>query len=143
MSLFKKKNKKELNSSFNYTTFDEDFKFLNMIMTRKKNITKEFQINTFSTQQAEKDFLRDEDIEPHILNITNETIGSIGDNYKNFLVSKYFGSIENLIKFIAEEIYVSLVSEVINKNAEKTTKLVRKTVIESISNLNRNKKDNK
>lgn len=122
----------------NYTNSDKELYFLNLILTRKKSITKEFLINVFTTQQSETDYIRDEDIEEIISKTVSEIITEIGDNYKNFLIFHYFGTEENLIKFIAEDVYVELVSDAINRNGKKAATALARKAAALVTNINKN-----
>ena len=63
MGLFKKKSKqKNINIEHDYTQTEKEFTFLSLILSRKKNITKEFLIGVYASQQSEKDYLKDDDI---------------------------------------------------------------------------------
>lgn len=121
--MFGKKKKEEMARlsarASNYTDWDKDLGFLTLILTRKKNITKEFLLNTYNMQTTAKNPLTDADLEEPITNITIDILGSLGKNYKTFLVEKYFGSEERLIEYIAEDVYVDLVGAAIQINKGK------------------------
>jgi valyl-tRNA synthetase len=136
MALFRRK-KPVIQPDHDYTQTEKEFTFLSLILTRKKNITKEFIINVYTTQQSDGDYLRDEDIEDIIGKIVNEVISEIGDNYKNYLVKHYFGSFENLVKYISEDVYVDLVADAINRNSKKSSTMLAKKATEVISKLNK------
>ena len=136
MALFKKKNINIEKKEHDYTKMSNEFEFLMLILTRKKNITKEFVINVYTTQQSDGDYLRDEDIEDTITKIVNETINEIGENYKKFLIEHYFGTLENLIKFISEDVYVDLVADAIGRNNKKSVSILTKKATNIISKLN-------
>ena len=55
-----------------YTKWQEDFGFLNLILNRKKNITKQYVINVYSNQKSETDYMTDDELEPIIENIVKE-----------------------------------------------------------------------
>lgn len=136
MALFKKKKINIEEKEHDYTKMSNEFEFLMLILTRKKNITKEFVINVYTTQQSDGDYLRDEDIEDTISKIVNEVINEIGENYKKFLIKHYFGTLENLIKFISEDVYVDLVDDAINRNNKKSVNILTKKATNIISKLN-------
>lgn len=136
MGLFKKKTVIPL-KEHDYTQTEKEFTFLTLILTRKKNITKEFIINVYTTQQADGDYLRDEDIEKTIGKIVDEVVSEIGDNYKNYLIKHYFGSFENLVKYISEDVYIDLVADAINRNSKKSASMLTKKATEVISKLNK------
>lgn len=135
MGLFNKKQEQPKEKIVDYTNWEKDFGFLMLIISRKKGITKEFLINIYDKQKPETDYLTDSEIEPIISNIVNEINDQIGEEYKTFLIKKYFGSEENLLKFISEDVYVDLISDAINRNTKKITKTVQKKIVNSISNI--------
>lgn len=133
----KKKEPQEVKPIFtNYTDWEKDLGFLNHIMTRKQNISLNFMINVYNKQLSEKDYIRDEDVEPIIDSDVKETLNDIGDAYKDFLVNKYFGSIENLTKYITQDFYVTLVGSTINTNNNKIKANSQKKALDLIGKLN-------
>jgi hypothetical protein len=129
---FKKKQKeakKEIKYT-DYTNWEKDIGFLTLIITRKKNITKNYYINIYATQLKETDFIRDEDIQEIIISGVKEVIDEISPSYRNYLTEKYFKDENELIKFITEEFYVDLTSSAIMQNAEKVkNNMVRKRAL--------------
>lgn len=121
-----------------YTNLEKDFGFLTLILSRKKNITKEYLINIYSRQKSDTDYIQDEEIEPIISQVVEEVLSQIGDSYKNFLIEKYFGTYENLVIFVTEDVYVDLTSSAISRNIEKINKNVRKSALDVISKINVN-----
>jgi len=115
----------------NYTEWEKDLGFLMLIMSRKKNITKNYYINIFSTQLSSTDYIRDEDLEALIYGGVIEVIKELSENYKKYLTTKYFNSEEQLVKFITEEFYVDLTSAAINQNNSKIRdNIIKKKVTE-------------
>ena len=141
--MFKKIKSDNTKIQLSYTDWEKDFGFLNLILSRKKGITKEFVIGIYSNQKANKDYLTDEELDPHIQSAVNDVMSQIGDNYKSFLINKYFGTEENLIKFVTEDIYVDLVSDAINRNIGKIKSTLQKQQINVISKMNTPKQQNK
>lgn len=144
MKLFNKKLKdnnleKENKNLQDYTNWEKDLGFLNLILNRKKGITKEFLIGIYDKQKKDKDYLTDEELEPIISRVVNEVSVQIGEPYKNFLIKKYFGTESNLIIFITEDVYVDLVSDAINRNIKKISSTLQKNVLAAVSNLNKPK----
>ena len=133
----KKKNKiEEKKPEFVYKDFEADFGFLNLILERKKGIAKQFFINVYASQKLDTDPITDEEVEGIISNVITDTITGIGDNYKNFLIEKYFGTVENLIKHISENVYIDLISEAIRSNNIKITAKLRKQSLEVLNKMN-------
>lgn len=120
-----------------YTRWEQDLGFLTLVLKRKKGITKEFLIGVYDKQKSDKDYLNDEEIEPIITNVVQETIDQIGEKYKKFLLDKYFGTDENLIKFISEDVYVDLVSDAINRNVKKISTTIQKNAMNKLGIMNR------
>ena len=89
MALFSKKEKIE--PQLEYNNWEKDFGFLTLILTRKKNIIKEYLINVYANQkQSKTDYLTDDEIESFVDQISNEVISQVGDKYKNYLINKYY-----------------------------------------------------
>lgn len=140
---FKKKKKPEQQTQiikYQYSDWDKDLGFLIYILNRKKNIVEKFIIDTYNDQKSSNDFLTDEEIEPVVTDICKEVTEGIGENYKKFLIDKYFGSQENLIKYISEDVYVSVVAASIEKNSGKISRVLSKKLVESVSSLNKSEK---
>lgn len=135
MSLF---NKKQIQKQPDYTNFEKEFGFLNLILSRKKGITKEFLIGVYANQKSEKDYLTDEEINPIVEDIVIEVLSQIGDTYKNFLIDKYFGDEEALIKYITEDVYVDLISDSINRNTIKIKNGMYGKLVSNLGKLNKN-----
>jgi hypothetical protein len=134
-----KKNLEKANSAVkvlsDYTTWEDDLGFLNLIIDRKKNITKNYYINIFASQLQETDYIRDEDLESIIYKGVTEVIKEISPNYKKHLISRYFADETQLIKFITEEFYVDLTAAAINQNNTKIRKNVMKKNVESLGRI--------
>lgn len=126
-----------------YTNWEKDLGFLNLILSRKKGITKQYVIAVYTNQKKDKDYLTDEELEPIISKVITETIDQIGNEYKQFLISKYFGTEGNLIKFISEDVYVDLTTDAINRNLSKISSNLQKQFINNINNLNTSTKTKK
>lgn len=124
----RKKKQEPVVINYDYTKWTEDFGFFNLLLARKKGIVKEFLIGTYSKQKSSTDYLTDEEIEPVVLNCVLEVITQISGNYKQFLIDKYFGSLDNMIKFITEDCYVDLITDSIKRNSTKVIKNVQKDV---------------
>jgi hypothetical protein len=136
MGLFKKKELPIDKNMTSYKDWEEDFGFLELIMSRKKNITKQYLIRTYSQQLGKDIYLQDADLEKIINNDVTEIFKAIGDNYKDFLIKKYFGSKEQLISFITEDVYVDLTSDAINANSKKVKVKLQSQALDTISSLN-------
>ena len=135
----KKKKTEEPKKEVDFTNWEKDFGFLMLIISRKKNITKEFFINVYNRQKDDKDYITDEELEPIITKIVTEVLEQIGDTYKDFLIEKYFGKKENLISFISEDVYVDLISDVINRNTKKISTNIQKKIIRNVGKMNSDK----
>lgn len=102
-----------------YTNWEKDIGFLTLIMSRKKNISKNFYIGIYATQLRETDYVRDEDLEDIIVRGVSEVIAELSPAYKAYLVDKYFGSEAELAKFVTEDFYVDLTGAAIEQNRTK------------------------
>lgn len=141
--MFKKK-KQEEKKQCDYTKWQEDLGFLQLILSRKKGITKEFIIHTYSSQKNNTGYLKDDEIEPIVENTVNDVLTAIGDNYRNFLIDKYFGTDKAFINYVTEDVYVDLVSDSINANQKKIQALTENNLVRSLnSKFTRQKDKNK
>ena len=139
MGLFRKKKKHKeegLPKITDYTDWEKDLGFLTLIMTRKKNITKNYFIDIYSTQLKDTDYIRDTDLQKIMSDSVLEVMEGLSQNYKDFLYLKYFGSEVGLIKFITEDFYVDLTNSAIKQNASKLTKNIQKKRVETVVQKN-------
>lgn len=121
-----------------YTKWEQDFGYLTLLINRKIEISKRFFLGILSDQLADsKNYIRDEDVQKEFNNIVSEIWNSISDNYKNFLVNKYFKNEQELIKFLAETVYSELVKIAITNNNDKISKIYSAELINKISELNK------
>lgn len=133
MAIFKKKKQTDQTAKpQSYTEWEKDFGFLNLVLTRKKNITKQFLISVFNNQKADKDYLSDEELDPIITNTVNEVNSQIGSEYKDFLITKYFGTEKNFLIFVTEDVYVDLISDAINRNIKKINNTLKRRVVDNV-----------
>lgn len=138
--MFGKKKQIPEKKTYNYIEWEKEFGFLNLIMTRKIRITKEFLIDVYNKQLSERDFLRDDDVEPLVDKGVKETLSQIGNNYKDFLIDKYFGTLENLVSFITEQFYVQLIAQTIDTNNKKIQDNSRRQIANLIQKMNKPEK---
>jgi len=140
------KNKKEERKPVLYTDYsfwEKDLGFLESILSKKKTIASEFIIKTFANQlKNSNDYLKDEDITPVIQNVVMETFDLIGDSYKEFLRSKYFGNDENIVKYLTEDVCADLTIEAINTNHKKILDNFKRERLQAISEMNSGTKQN-
>ena len=133
MAIFKKKKQTDQTAKpQSYTEWEKDFGFLNLVLTRKKNITKQFLISVFNNQKADKDYLSDEELDPIITNTVTEVNSQIGSEYKEFLITKYFGTEKNFLIFVTEDVYVDLISDAINRNVKKINNTLKRRVVDNV-----------
>lgn len=136
MGLFGKKKEESKVLYTDYTNWDKDLGFLTLLMTRKKNITKNYFINIYSTQLKDTDYVRDEDLEPIIVKSVNELMKELSESYKTFLLTKYFGNEKELIKFLTEDFYVDLTNAAIVQNSEKIKSNAARKRVTDIGKMN-------
>jgi len=137
MNIFNKK--KDIKSEILYTDYnnwEKDLGFLTLIITRKKNITKNYYINIYSSQLKDTDFVRDEDIEPIIIKGVNEVMKELSESYKQFLYTKYFSGEKGLIKFLTEDFYVELTNAAIVQNSEKIKSNATRKRVTDLNRMN-------
>ena len=129
----KKKIEPAKTPELNYSQWETELGFLTLLMTRKKNIVKNYFIGIYKTQLVkDTDFIRDEDLEQAISDSIYEVFNEISPVYKNHLVYKYFGSEQELLKYITEDFYVDLTAAAISQNNEKVRLSVLKKKVESL-----------
>ena len=135
----KKKIEPEKASELNYSQWETELGFLTLLMTRKKNIVKNYFIGIYKTQLVkDTDFIRDEDLEQAISDSIYEVFNEISPVYKNHLVYKYFGSEQELLKYITEDFYVDFTAAAISQNNEKVRLSVLKRKVESLQQFRTN-----
>ena len=138
--MFGKKKKEEPKKPVDYTNWDKDLGFLTLILSRKKAITREFLIGIYSQQKSEKDYLTDEEIETPIENIVLDVLKQLSDEYREFLIQKYFGTKESLIQYITEDVYVDLVNDAIKRNTGKIKSNIQANLLKNLSNISKTEK---
>ena len=124
-----------------YSKWDSDFGFLNLLLERKKNIVQNYFIETYSEQLGNDLYITDDDIRNKVYNSVLEIMQTLSKTYKDFLIEKYFLDDDALITFITEEMVVELNSSAINANASKIQKILSQKRIQTINSLN-GKKEN-
>jgi hypothetical protein len=136
--MFNKKRKEEKieEKEVSYIEWEKDFGFLEKLITRKKSVTENFLINIENSQRNEKDYLKDEDIVPIVEESVFSLISSIGAKYKNFLIEKYFGDLENFVKYLTEEFYIAYAIDTINKNTSKIKMSLQKSNLKILEKIN-------
>ena len=114
------KRKKEVQPVLDYSKWETELGFLNLIISRKQNATREFLINIYSNQKNNTDYLSDDEIDPVVEKVVIDIMTQISGNYKTFLINKYFGSGLALVRYVTEEVYITLVSDAVNRNYNKS-----------------------
>ena len=114
------KRKKEVQPVLDYSKWENELGFLNLIISRKQNATREFLINIYSNQKNNTDYLSDDEIDPVVEKVVIDIMTQISGNYKTFLINKYFGSELALVRYVTEEVYITLVSDAVNRNYNKS-----------------------
>lgn len=132
----KKKVEEPKQKEYSYSKWDEDFGFYLLISDRKKNITKTYLIDLYSSQKSERDTFNDDDLDIVVKGTTLDILNQLGDNYKNFLIDKYFGTLESLIYFVNEDVYVSLFNAALEAGIEKIKNLLTNKRIQNINERN-------
>lgn len=130
---------KKQNQNFDYTKWESDFGFLTLMINRKVQIAKQFFIIPMSEQVESKDFIHDSDLTKEYIKIVNEIWNSLSENYKKFLITKYFRDEKEVLNFLSETVYSELINSSININKEKISKSLSNMVLNTISKLNKEK----
>ena len=134
----KKKKKEEQPKTYDYTKWEDDLGFLTLTITRKLNIAKEFNLKILGDQLREDNaFIGDKDITDLYQSTTADIYDTLSENYKNYLIDKYFGTEKALIAFIAETVIEELITTAIEKNNLKIKTKYSKEMVDAISDLNK------
>lgn len=127
-----------------YDKFDDwenDFGFLMMCMQRELNMTIDMNVKIFAAQlEKSTDYVKDADmLEPYTKSV-NSVYEMMSDQYKQFLIDKYFGGEKMLITFIAETIYSEIVKAANDANNTKIKRIATESGIKILNKMNGIKK---
>ena len=137
----KNKSKTEaLQKQFDYSKYDEDFKYLHYIINRERDIALNYILNPMEIQFDEKLPITDNDVNNVVADVSEKVLGYLGDSYKTYLVNKYFTTLENLITYIVEEVQTFLTSHAIIKNFDRAKRNLIKDRQISIFDMNEKNK---
>ena len=137
----KNKSKTEaLQKQFDYSKYDEDFKYLHYIINRERDIALNYILNPMEIQFDEKLTITDNDVNNVVADVSEKVLGYLGDSYKTYLVNKYFTTLENLITYIVEEVQTFLTSHAIIKNFDRAKRNLIKDRQISIFDMNEKNK---
>jgi hypothetical protein len=123
-----------------YSKYDEDFKYLHYIINRERDIALNYILHPMEIQFDEKLTITDDDVNNVVSDVSEKVLGYLGDNYKTYLVDKYFTSLENLIVYIVEEVQTFLTSHAIVKNFDRAKRNLIKDRQISIFDMNEKNK---
>ena len=137
----KNKSKTEaLQKQFDYSKYDEDFKYLHYMINRERDIALNYILNPMEIQFDEKLTITDNDVNNVVADVSEKVLGYLGDSYKTYLVNKYFTTLENLITYIVEEVQTFLTSHAIIKNFDRAKRNLIKDRQISIFDMNEKNK---
>jgi len=144
----KKQNDKPI---MNYVNWEADFGFLLLMINTKVRYAKTFNIQAFAQLLKNKnDFIHDKDIDGEeneadnvYLETVDEIYSSLSNNYKNYLIEKYFGTEKALITFISESVREDILISAIQENQNKIKKDYAEKSIATVSELNQMNKERK
>lgn len=142
--MFSKKKKETNNLApniLNYTTWEQDLGFLTLMITRATNHHKLYFIDTYMTQLEGNMMIRDEDIQESYVQLVEEVVESLSENYINFLITKYFKNKLALITFISDSVYLEILANANKANKNKIEGIRHKQVAKEVLSLNVKKKD--
>lgn len=122
--------------SNNYTTWEQDFGFLTLIISRATAAHKVFFLETYATQLEGNMMIKDEDIEESFIDLVEQVVSTLSDNYINFLITKYFKNKETLIQFISDSVYVEVIKNASSANKAKLQKSKFAKLSKDILSLN-------
>lgn len=110
---------------FDYSKYDDDFKYLHYIINRERDIALNYILHPMEIQFDEKLTITDDDVNNVVSDVSEKVLGYLGDSYKAYLVDKYFTTQENLIVYVVEEVQTFLTSHAIIKNFDSKVCLCR------------------
>ena len=125
---------------FDYSKYDDDFKYLHYIINRERDIALNYILHPMEIQFDEKLTITDDDVNNVVSDVSEKIIGYLGDNYKEYLIEKYFTTLENLIVYIVEEVQTFLTSHAIVKNFDRAKRNLIKDRQISIFDMNEKNK---
>lgn len=105
-----------------YKGWVDDFGFLNLMMSKKMAIVKEYYIKPMTDRQQDGvkgSYIKGDDLDKMYLDVVTEIFSSLSKNYTDYLISKYFSDEKALIEFVSESVYSELVSSAVNANSGK------------------------
>lgn len=93
---------------FSEARISDDFLVLNNVLGLKTEYYKKvvFEYNRYLSEK--KTIVSDEEIKEKTRSIVEETMRSISSRYVNYLVFKYYGTIENMISIYVDKVYLDL-----------------------------------
>lgn len=125
----------------NYSSWEKDLGFLDLIMKQKIEIAKQYDILLFAQMLKEKtDYIKQDDIQEIYTETSRQIYESIGDAYKNYLVKKYFGEDKQLLIYIEENVLHSFITTAIELNNNKMRQEEAAATKELINLLNSKEK---
>lgn len=125
----------------NYTTWEQDFGFLTLLLTREINANKLFVLMPMSKQLDKTSSIRDEDIVDSVSSVIGNILNTLSENYVNFLINKYFKNYDALVNFIADSVYLEVFKNANEENQNKINVIKSKSLSKAIGDLNRRKID--
>ncbi len=88
-----------------YTRYDGEMKFLDKLINTNKEYMRSFFIQSESIKSGNMSVVEEVILEK-VKTLTAEAFESISESYKEFMVKKYFGSVDSLIGYMFGELYL-------------------------------------
>lgn len=139
--IFRRKKKQPVNINLNYTTWEADFGFLTLLLTKEINANRTFIINPMSTQMDGYGTIKDSDVSETIEIVATNVLSSLSNNYKQFLLMKYFRDEEALVSFIVTTVYLEIFKASTEANMSKINNIKAKALSKNILKMNNLSKD--
>lgn len=123
-----------------YTTWNEDFGFIILLMSEElKNQTK-YVLETLSKQYAQNNNsytqVTDKDIRAIFTDMLTSVMTKLSPNYVDFLCTKYFRSIDSLSQWIGEYLYDGIVDATIHINNKQISDEYSKKMSDRVYSMN-------
>jgi hypothetical protein len=130
-------------TDINYKDWQQDFGFLSLLLSRKEKKAAEMYIQMLSQQNGDDATIKDDQLEEVIQRVVMDVYSSLSMPYRVYMSEKYFGSNENLLSYITEDVYTNLSMTAIDSNTEKAKKVFNKQRMDTIKRLNEQEKEGK
>lgn len=102
--------KEELGKIKNYekSKIEDDFNIFNQLLEQKMNYYETIIFTYNRYKEEKKTNVTTEEVEKHTQKIVSETLSSLATGYLDYLVDKYFSSLEAMIEVYSQRVFMRL-----------------------------------